>query len=75
MPAVFMDLVAQANTLPILDRARLVETLIESMTHTDQCVEALWAAEAEDRIDAIGRGDIDLAHEPALISAFRARQQ
>ena len=75
MQVVFNEVVAQAQALNILDRAKLVETLIETMNHSDPSIEAAWAVEAEDRIDALGRGEIELEGEPPVLTAWRNRQQ
>ena len=43
------------------------------MQHSDKEIEALWAAEAEDRIDALVRGEIVTEDEPGVLAGFRAR--
>ncbi len=75
MNAVVTELVAQAQVLPPVQRAELIELLIESMQHSDKEIEALWASEAEDRIDAITRGEMLTEGEPRILSEFRARHQ
>ena len=75
MNAVVTELVARAQALPPVERAELIESLIESMQHSDKEIEALWASEAEDRIDAIARGDMLTEGEPRILSDFRARHQ
>ncbi len=75
MNAVVTELVAQAQVLPPVQRAELIESLIESMQHSDKEIEALWASEAEDRIDAITRGEMLTEGEPRILSEFRARHQ
>ena len=75
MNAVVTELVAQAQVLSPVQRAELIESLIESMQHSDKEIEALWASEAEDRIDAIARGEMLIEGEPRILSEFRARRQ
>ena len=75
MNAVVTELVAQAQVLPPVQRAELIESLIESMQHSDKEIESLWASEAEDRIDAISRGEMLTEGEPRILSEFRARHQ
>ena len=53
MNAVASEIAAQAQALPPIERAELIESLIESMQHSDKEIEALWAAESEDRIDVL----------------------
>ena len=73
MNAVASEIAAQAQALPPIERAELIESLIESMQHSDKEIEALWAAEAEDRIDALVRGEIATENEPDVVAEFRAR--
>lgn len=73
MNAAVRELVAQAQTLPILERARLIESLIESLTQVDKGIEKQWANEAEDRLEAVDRGELSLQGEPAILADFRAR--
>ena len=48
-----------ALDLPPTDRAELVEQLLQSFDFPDrEQVDALWAKEAEDRIDAYDKGQI-----------------
>jgi len=49
----------QALRLPPIDRAQLVEQILSSFGFPDrERIDALWAAEAEERIDAYDRGEI-----------------
>ena len=75
MNAAATEIAAIAMALPPVQRAELIESLIESMQHSDKEIEALWAAEAEDRIDALERGEITAEGEPSVLKQFRARQQ
>ena len=46
-------------SLPPVDRAELVEKILASFEFpADKEIDAAWAKEAEDRIDAFERGDI-----------------
>ena len=70
MNAVASEIAAQAQALPPIERAELIESLIESMQHSDKEIEALWAAEAEDRIDALVRGEIVTENEPGVLASI-----
>ncbi|MDA8018408.1 MAG: addiction module protein [Thermoanaerobaculia bacterium] len=49
----------QALDLDPKDRAQLIETLLDSFTSNErQRIDAAWAQECEDRIDAYDRGDL-----------------
>ena len=49
----------EALSLPLNERAELIERLLSSLnTPNRQRIDALWAQEAEDRLDAFERGEI-----------------
>ena len=50
----------QALGLPPLERAKLADQLLSSLEQTDKSMDDLWAAEAEARIDAYERGEIEV---------------
>jgi putative addiction module component (TIGR02574 family) len=61
-----------ALTLPPDERAELAERLLSSLDMKRQLqIDALWAAEAEDRIDAFERGQINTV---SLEEAFQTNQ-
>jgi len=54
------DVFKAAVTLSPTDRAQLVETILSSFTFENRVnIDEAWAREAEDRIDAFERGEID----------------
>ena len=53
------EVLEQAPRLPPIKRAQLVEQILSSFEFPDrERIAALWAAEAEERIDAYERGEI-----------------
>jgi putative addiction module component (TIGR02574 family) len=52
------ELLQQLLTLPPDDRARLAEQLLESLETPDEQNSALWAEEAEERLDAYEAGKL-----------------
>jgi putative addiction module component (TIGR02574 family) len=53
------QILAEALELPPLERAELVENILSSFEFKSrEAIDALWAAEAEDRIEAFDRGEI-----------------
>ena len=53
------QILAEALKLPPVERAELVENLLSSFEfHSRETIDALWAQEAENRIDAFERGEI-----------------
>ncbi len=59
MPKHGKQILAEALKLPPVERAELVEDLLSSFEfESREKIDALWAKEAEDRIDAFERGEI-----------------
>ena len=59
MPKHSKQILAEALELPPVERAELVENLLTSFDfQSREKIDALWAEEAEDRIDAYERGEM-----------------
>jgi putative addiction module component (TIGR02574 family) len=59
MPKHGKQILAEALKLPPVERAELVEDLLSSFEFQSRtAIDALWAQEAEDRIDAFERGEM-----------------
>ena len=59
MPKHAERILAEALELPPVERAELVENLLSSFEfRSRKAIDALWAHEAEDRIDAFDRGEM-----------------
>ena len=55
------------------ERARLIDILWESLDEARiQEIEAKWAAESEDRIDAVDRGELQTIDRPSAIQDLRS---
>jgi putative addiction module component (TIGR02574 family) len=53
------QILAEALKLPPVERAELVENLLSSFEfQSRKTIDALWAQEVEDRIDAFDRGEM-----------------
>lgn len=56
------EVLAEALCLPPIERAALIEELISSFDFPErEHLDRLWAAEAEERIDAYERGELGSA--------------
>ena len=53
------EILEQALSLKPDDRFMIVEGLIESLDHPDQKIDEIWAKEAEKRLDAYRKGDLE----------------
>jgi len=59
MPKHGRQILAEALRLPPVERAELIEGLLTSFEfQSRKNIDALWAQEAEDRIDAFERGEL-----------------
>jgi putative addiction module component (TIGR02574 family) len=70
------DVIRAALSLPEEVRAALAEQLLESLDSADQReIDARWAKEAEDRIDAYDRGEIASFPIDEVFSSLRFRRK
>lgn len=59
MTGTTQTLFAEALALPPVERAALIEELLASFDSKKRAgIDALWAAESEDRLDAYDRGEL-----------------
>jgi putative addiction module component (TIGR02574 family) len=58
MSALFKNIEEQARALSAEDRARLAESMLESLHTSITEIEAAWAEEIEDRVSAFDRGTL-----------------
>ena len=68
MTPLLKQLEEQARTLSPEDRARLAETMLESLQPSIPEIDSAWAEEIEQRIDAVDRGLIS-THSAADVFA------
>jgi putative addiction module component (TIGR02574 family) len=55
------------------DRAKLIDILWESLDEARvKDIEAKWAAESEDRIDAVDRGELETVDGPSALRDLRS---
>ena len=61
----------QALALSPKDRAALVEELLASLDQPDPTVDALWAKEVEDRINAYEAGELEAIPAKAVFRKYK----
>jgi putative addiction module component (TIGR02574 family) len=72
MSASLEQIEQQAQALTAEERARLVESLLESLHSTNAEIEAAWEREIEDRVAAFDRGEMqDYPAEDVFAEARR----
>jgi len=53
------ELTKQTSLLPPIERAELVEGILQSLDATDPSLDQLWSEEARDRLAAFRRGELE----------------
>lgn len=67
-----LELLARAARLPAAERIELAEGILASLDEPDAEMDRLWAREAEDRLAAFRRGEIDAVDLDAVVARYRA---
>ena len=66
---------AQVVQLPPEDRLVLVERILDSLDEPDASMDALWAKEADDRLDAYRRGEIQALALSDVIAKYQVTKK
>jgi putative addiction module component (TIGR02574 family) len=67
------DLLKQVLSLPPSERARLAEQLLESLEPPNERNRQLWAEEAERRLEAYERGELEAIPAEEVFAKLRTR--
>lgn len=73
MSATAESILEEALHLSAAERATLAESLLQSLDKPDPEIDEQWAAEAEARIDAAERGDMESVAEDEVFAKYPAR--
>lgn len=68
-------LIEQVLGLPADERAEVAERLLSSLEPPLSSIDQLWAQEAEDRIDAYERGEIEAIPAEDVFNAIKNRKR
>lgn len=68
-------LIEQALDLPPDERARVAEQLLSSLEPELSPIDRLWAKEAEDRLDAYERGEIEAIPAEEVFNEIKNRNR
>jgi putative addiction module component (TIGR02574 family) len=68
------NLSLQARKLPLAERAELIEDLLASLDAPDGGIDALWAEEAERRVQLLDAGEMPTRDAAEVIAELRQRQ-
>ena len=67
------EVLSAALALPAASRAMIIKTLTDSLLDDDLAVESAWFHEAEDRVLAYERGEIEAVPGDQVLRDLRAR--
>jgi Putative addiction module component len=65
----------EARKLPLAERAELIEDLLASLDAPDARIDALWAEEAERRIQLLDSGEMPMRDAAEVIAELRQRRR
>lgn len=71
MSALLKSIEEQASALSAEDRARLAESMLESLQPSIADIEAAWAKEIEERVSAFERGELSLSSADDVFAEAR----
>jgi len=63
----------EALKLPPVERAELIEGILQSLDATDPRLDRLWASEVADRVAAYQRGEIEAHDFDEVIGKYRTQ--
>ena len=67
------ELTSQASLLPPIERAELVEAILQSLDAIDPSLDRLWSEEAKDRLAAYRRGELEALDFDEVLSKHANR--
>ena len=65
------EVIEQARQLPVLERIEVVEALLATIDEADAEIDHLWAGEAEERLAAYQRGEIEAVDMEEVLAKHR----
>lgn len=70
------QILQQALSLPVEERAKLIDRLLETFdTPPDPVLDQLWANEAHDRLDAYDRGELEAVNADEVFDEIERDKQ
>jgi putative addiction module component (TIGR02574 family) len=63
----------EARKLTPTERAELIDELMASLDQPDPAIDELWAKEAEDRLAAYDRGEMEVHDITQVVAKLRSR--
>lgn len=69
------ELIDEASALPVDERARVVESLLQSLNPTDSAIDEQWADVARARLAELESGDVEAVSGEEVFRRIRSRLQ
>jgi putative addiction module component (TIGR02574 family) len=67
------DLITEAASLPLEERARLVDSLLQTLNPVDDSVTTAWLAVARRRLEDLETGRVEVVSSEAVFEKVRRR--
>lgn len=67
------DLITEAASLPLEERARLVDSLLQTLNPVNDSVTAAWLAVARRRLEDLEAGRVEVVSSEAVFEKVRRR--
>jgi putative addiction module component (TIGR02574 family) len=67
------DLMTEASSLPLEERARLVDSLLQTLNPVDEAAAAAWLAVAKRRLEDLDSGRVQAVSGEAVLEKVRRR--
>jgi putative addiction module component (TIGR02574 family) len=69
-----VELIDEVASLPVEERARVVDTLLRSLNTPESAVDSVWLEVAQRRLDEIRAGRVETVPGEAVFERIRQRQ-
>lgn len=67
------DLISEAESLPVEERARIIDSLLRSMNPPEPEIDAQWAKLARKRLDEVRSGGVEAIPGEEVFDAIREK--
>lgn len=65
------DLIAEISDLPVEQRARIADQILQTLNRPDPDIESAWMQEVEKRVDEYEKGEVDLVPAREVFKSLR----
>ena len=65
------DLIAEISDLPVEQRARIADLILQTLNVPDPDIESAWIQEVDERVEEYEKGKVDLIPAPEVFKSLR----